>query len=243
MYVLNSSRPLFRDNPKLRQAVNFAVDRGTLRSRPHTAARPTSTSRRRSRASRSGTSTRSGATWRARKALAAGNLRGGKAVLYVPDCRGAARRGPGASRAAGADRARASRSGRSASTPRPRPTSAGSATRTSRGTWRSSSGRPTSSIPPATSTGCSTPSTPAARTWPGSTSPSYLDLMRRAARLQGAARERAYADLDLQARARRGAARAARRPERGDARLGAGRVPAAAAGPRPDDRLPQALLM
>ena len=43
--------------------------------------------------------------------------------------------------------------------------------RTSRGTWRSCSGRPTSSIPPATSTACSTRSTPAARTWPASTSP------------------------------------------------------------------------
>jgi hypothetical protein len=29
-YVLNSSRPLFRDNLPLRQAVNFAVDRGAL---------------------------------------------------------------------------------------------------------------------------------------------------------------------------------------------------------------------
>ena len=30
MFVLNTSRPLFRSNPKLRQAVNFAVDRGRL---------------------------------------------------------------------------------------------------------------------------------------------------------------------------------------------------------------------
>lgn len=29
-FVLNTSRPLFRDNPKLRQAVNFAVDRAAL---------------------------------------------------------------------------------------------------------------------------------------------------------------------------------------------------------------------
>jgi peptide/nickel transport system substrate-binding protein len=30
-YVLNSSRPLFRNNPRLRRAVNFAVDRAALR--------------------------------------------------------------------------------------------------------------------------------------------------------------------------------------------------------------------
>jgi len=30
-FVLNSSRPLFRDNPRLRQAVNFAVDRTAIR--------------------------------------------------------------------------------------------------------------------------------------------------------------------------------------------------------------------
>ena len=30
MFVLNTSRPLFKNNPKLRQAVNFAVDRKTL---------------------------------------------------------------------------------------------------------------------------------------------------------------------------------------------------------------------
>ncbi len=34
MFVLNTSSPLFRNNPKLRQAVNFAVDReGLLRER------------------------------------------------------------------------------------------------------------------------------------------------------------------------------------------------------------------
>jgi len=30
-YVLNTSRPLFRDNPRLRRAVNFAIDRAALR--------------------------------------------------------------------------------------------------------------------------------------------------------------------------------------------------------------------
>ena len=30
-YALNTSRPLFRDNPQLRRAVNFAIDRAALR--------------------------------------------------------------------------------------------------------------------------------------------------------------------------------------------------------------------
>ena len=30
MFVLNTSRPLFKNNPKLRQAINFAVDRQDL---------------------------------------------------------------------------------------------------------------------------------------------------------------------------------------------------------------------
>ena len=30
MFVLNTSRPLFRNNPALRRAVNFAVDRSAL---------------------------------------------------------------------------------------------------------------------------------------------------------------------------------------------------------------------
>jgi ABC-type oligopeptide transport system substrate-binding subunit len=84
LYVLNSSRPLFRDNPQLRRAVNLALDRTHYELR--------------------------GAEWRTdqfvpplvpgyqahritpdegdldrAKALAVGNLRSGKAVLYVPD--------------------------------------------------------------------------------------------------------------------------------------------------------------
>ena len=84
MYVLNSARPLFRDNPKLRLAVNLALDRTSL-SHP------------------------AGGRWTDQyipetvpghvnrlihplggdlaqaKALADGNTRGGKAVLYVTD--------------------------------------------------------------------------------------------------------------------------------------------------------------
>ena len=86
MYVLNSSRPLFRDNPKLRLAVNLALDRTSLsRTRP-AAAGPISTSR----------STVPGHGIRLIHPLGRrpgggeerssdGNTRGGKAVLYVTD--------------------------------------------------------------------------------------------------------------------------------------------------------------
>ena len=46
LFVLNTSRPLFKNNPKLRQAVNFAVDRKELtrEARLASARPPTSTS-------------------------------------------------------------------------------------------------------------------------------------------------------------------------------------------------------
>jgi ABC-type oligopeptide transport system substrate-binding subunit len=84
LYVLNSSRPLFRENPQLRRAVNLALDRTTYELRGaewrtdqfvpplvpgYQAHRITPDEGDRDRA----------------KALAAGNLRGGKAILYVPD--------------------------------------------------------------------------------------------------------------------------------------------------------------
>jgi ABC-type oligopeptide transport system substrate-binding subunit len=82
LFVLNSSRPLFKANPKLRQAVNLALNRGEFWRRtaeevtdqllpplvqgfpdhriyPYDVARA--------------------------KALADGNLRGGKAILYAPE--------------------------------------------------------------------------------------------------------------------------------------------------------------
>jgi len=84
MYVFNSSRPLFRDNPQLRRAVNIALNRLELVFRG--AEQPTDQyvppfvqgfkDRR--------IYPLEGDLPRA-KALARGNLRGGKAVLYVPN--------------------------------------------------------------------------------------------------------------------------------------------------------------
>ena len=91
MFVLNTSRPLFKNNPKLRQAVNFAVDRRALtRELGRSSARPpTSTCRPSCRASGTSASTRSRAlTCQKRKALAKGTLRGGKAVLYTTETSG-----------------------------------------------------------------------------------------------------------------------------------------------------------
>ena len=84
MFVINSSRPLFRDNPKLRQAVNFALDRhefvlrgvGQLTDQYLPAFVPGFKDRQ--------IYPFEGDLGRA-KALAHGNLRGRKAVLYVPE--------------------------------------------------------------------------------------------------------------------------------------------------------------
>ena len=114
-----------------------------------------------------------------------------------------------------------SRSGRSGSGRRRRRIAAGWATRTSRGTWRSWSGRPTSSIPTATSTACSTRRTPAAPTSRASTSPPYIAQMRDAAApARRGPPPRHTPELDLRTRPRRRSARAVLRPQRGDARLG-----------------------
>ena len=66
MFVLNTSRPLFRNNPKLRQAINFAVDRRALTasSAPASAPQPTSTSPLSCRGSATSASTRSRALTR-----------------------------------------------------------------------------------------------------------------------------------------------------------------------------------
>jgi peptide/nickel transport system substrate-binding protein len=83
MYVLNSSGPLFRNNPQLRRAVNLALDRGRLL--------PIGVGERTDQylppnvaGFRQRTIYPTPDLARAR-ALAAGNLRGGKALLYVPD--------------------------------------------------------------------------------------------------------------------------------------------------------------
>ena len=60
MFVLNTNRPLFKNNPKLRQALNFAVDRRALRASSGlvSARPPTSTSRLSRPASATSASTR-----------------------------------------------------------------------------------------------------------------------------------------------------------------------------------------
>ena len=88
MFVLNTSRPLFRNNVKLRQAVNFAVDRKALtRELGAYAGRATDQylipglpGFRNER-----TYPLEGPDLRRARALAAGRRRGGKAVLYTPN--------------------------------------------------------------------------------------------------------------------------------------------------------------
>ena len=84
MYVLNSSGPLFRNNPKLRRAVNLALDRVQL-ARPLGIGAvtdqylpPTVAGFRQRQIYPAQDIDRA-------RALAAGNLRGGKARIYVPD--------------------------------------------------------------------------------------------------------------------------------------------------------------
>jgi peptide/nickel transport system substrate-binding protein len=86
MFVLNTSRPLFKNNPKLRQAVNFAVDRKALtRELGPLAGTPTD-----QYLSPSGPGYRDeriyplkGPDLRSARALAKGHTRSGKLVLYT----------------------------------------------------------------------------------------------------------------------------------------------------------------
>ena len=89
MFVLNSSRPLFKDNPRLRRAVNLALRRNDFKA--SAAAQPLTTHylpspvqgfRERTVYPLEGDEARA-------KALAAGSLRDRKAVFYVPACAGA----------------------------------------------------------------------------------------------------------------------------------------------------------
>jgi peptide/nickel transport system substrate-binding protein len=84
LYVLNSSRPLFKNNPKLRRAVNMAINRTHLILRgseePTDQYLPPMVQGFKDRRIYD----LEGDTRRA-KALAEGNLRSGKAVFYVPD--------------------------------------------------------------------------------------------------------------------------------------------------------------
>ena len=83
MYVLNSSGPLFRNNPQLRRAVNLALNKA--RFYPPAAGEMTD-----QYLAPDVPGFRQRTIYPARdldraRALAAGNLRGGKALLYVPD--------------------------------------------------------------------------------------------------------------------------------------------------------------
>ena len=86
MFVLNSSRPLFRDNPRLRQAVNLALNRHEFLTRgvgvPTLQYLPSSLPGFRDLrlAPPEGDLARA-------KTLASGSLRDGKAILYVPTFR------------------------------------------------------------------------------------------------------------------------------------------------------------
>ena len=82
-YVLNSSGPLFRNNPRLRRAVNLALDRGRL-LRPGTGDATDQYLPPNVRGFKQRTIYPARDLARAR-ALATGNLRGGRALLYVPD--------------------------------------------------------------------------------------------------------------------------------------------------------------
>jgi peptide/nickel transport system substrate-binding protein len=88
MFVLNTSRPLFRNNPKLRQAVNFAVDRAALTRELG----PLSGSPSDQYLSSSTAGYRNvriyplkGPDLTRARALAKGHLRSGQAVLYTRD--------------------------------------------------------------------------------------------------------------------------------------------------------------
>ena len=88
MFVLNASRPLFRNNPKLRQAVNFAVDRRAL-IREHGVLTANPTDQYLSSAQRGYKDEHiyplERPDLRAARALTKGNLRSGKAVFYTTD--------------------------------------------------------------------------------------------------------------------------------------------------------------
>ena len=123
MLAFNSSRPLFRNNPRLRRAVNFALDRHALRrdelrARSSARHRPASAARR-CRGSATRTSTRSGGTSHERGSSRAATCATAKAVLYMTEPQPAADPGRAARRTSSSRRsASTSRSSRSPSTSR-----------------------------------------------------------------------------------------------------------------------------
>lgn len=88
-YALNVSRPLFRDNPRLRRAINFAVDRPAVRRAFGGRLASSLTDQYLPPALPAFRNARiyplNGADLRTARSLARGNTRGGKAVLYAPD--------------------------------------------------------------------------------------------------------------------------------------------------------------
>ena len=195
-FVLNTSRPLFRDNARLRRAVNFAIDRPALSAR--TAGRspafsPISTCRRACRVSRTRTSTRSsGPNVATARQLASGATRGGNAVLYAPantlgSTQAADRQGePREDRARGHDQ----------EDPGNRCTSRRSPRRESRSTSPGPDGSPTSPIPSLLNdlfAGENSPDPNSSRF----DSPAYNARLDRASRLVGPTRYATYGRLDV----------------------------------------------
>ena len=193
---LNTSRPLFRNNPKLRQAVNFAVDRKALaRERGLSPADATDqylspvTPALQGRAHLPA----QGPDLKKARALAKGHTRSGKAVLYTGD--EARRRRPGADPPAEpqGDRARARDQARfpatlfgKLATPR-----------------RAVRPRPRLLRPLARPLGLHffdgrTIGEPGIGNWSYFNSPKYNRLLDEASRLTGGERYRAYGELDVQ---------------------------------------------
>lgn len=88
-FALNTSRPLFRDNPRLRRAINFAIDRAAIRRLLGGAQTGTLTDQYLPPGFPGFRDGRvyplTGANLQKARALARGHLRSGKAVLYIPD--------------------------------------------------------------------------------------------------------------------------------------------------------------
>ena len=244
MLAFNMSRPLFRDNPGLRRAVNFALNRralvstgGTLVSRPKVQYLPTILPGFKD----ANVYPLERADVQRARALANGNLRDRKAVLYVNSSplplaigqlvRSSPPKSGSKSRCEG-----------SRSTAHPPRTSRNSRQPASRGTSRSVSGAPATSIRSRTSTCSSTGGSSGARTSPAS---------RRARTTSRCVEPRACRrGATATARMRHSTSgsranptlRTGRLPQRADSRFETGRVHRAAAHARSDRRLSQELV-
>jgi ABC-type transport system substrate-binding protein len=85
MLVFNASRPLFRDNPDLRRAINFALDRSMLSGGPASARTDQYLPPAMPGFSDADVYPELGGDLGRAKELARGNTRGGKAVMYTTD--------------------------------------------------------------------------------------------------------------------------------------------------------------